>query len=393
MKIFSFKWILLGVCMISICSACDNIVNYNKHYDDGTSSDGSPIISAVYAATDDSDSVALSSASFDEMVKVVGVNLSHVKKIMLNDVEISVKDVYATNKIAYFPIPSTLPQNVTNKLVYTTEKGETTFDFKVDVPLLQVDGLYNEFAQPGDTVQMVGKYFDLYGFGTDGTSSKIMMNDENVKIDSISSSYMSIIIPKDAKDNSVITLSWKENGELKTYNVPFRQTSGVLITDYLNAGLWSSDLKQYIMVGKDTKRPDPPYGNQYLRINSTFSDWSWNQIFGGGFNFSDEDVIAHPENYCFKFEANSATGYPFYDSGSAGYIFSLNGGANYAWNPSSGVSFNTYGKWKTISIPLSSVATKGMTTGWIAFSFVLQPNSTWTVQHNFADFRIEKIKY
>ena len=67
---------------------------------------------------------------------------------MFNDVELPVGEVYATASSAYLPIPRQIPLEVNNKLYYETELGSTTYDFTVSVPLVQVDGLYNEFALP-----------------------------------------------------------------------------------------------------------------------------------------------------------------------------------------------------------------------------------------------------
>ena len=95
----------------------------------------------------------------------------------------------------------------------------------------------------------------------------------------------------------------------------------------------------------------------------------------------------------FKFEVCNSASYPFYDSAEYGYLFSLNGGTNYPWNPSSGMSFNTYGEWKTISIPLDKVASNGVPAPgtWSNFVLVMQPNADggWNVDHSFANFRIE----
>lgn len=387
--------VLAGFLLMGALTSCNDVVTYNKGYDDGTTSYGPPVINGVYAVEDDSSTTALHSVAMEQMVRISGENLSEVTKVTINGVDIPLSGVYAKNTSVFLTIPRAIPQDVSSKLVYTTAKGETTFDLSIAVPDLKIEGLYNEFAEPGDTVQVLGDYFDLYDFKKEGGSAKITMNGVDVPIDSLSNTYMSVIIPKTAGDNSVLTLSWKAAGGVEqTKNIPFRQMSGILFNDYLNAGLWDEGMKQYIVSGEEKGRPEPTIkGGQYIRIKGTFDAWGWNQILGCGFNYDNADVIAHPENYSFKFEVNSATGYPFYDSQSAGYLFSLNGGANYAWNPSSESSFNTYGHWRTVSIPLTSVASNGMASGYLNFMMVMQPTAEWNVEHNFANFRIEKTNY
>ena len=39
-----------------------------------------------------------------------------------------------------------MPEEITNKLYYETERGNTTCEFKLDVPVMEINGLYNEFA-------------------------------------------------------------------------------------------------------------------------------------------------------------------------------------------------------------------------------------------------------
>ncbi len=72
-----------------------------------------------------------------------------------------------------------------------------------------------------------------------------------------------------------------------------------------------------------------------------------------------------------------------------GYLIQLNNG-NYPWNPSANGSFNTYGKWCTVSIDLQTVSGNAFSEGWTGLSFILQPNSDWNVDHSFANIRIEK---
>lgn len=61
------------------------------------------------------------------------------------------------------------------------------------------------------------------------------------------------------------------------------------------------------------------------------------------------------------------------------------------------MSFNTYGQWQTISIPLSKVASKGVPgpNVWANFCMVIQPNTDggWKIDHSLANFRIEPVKF
>ena len=131
-------------------------------------------------------------------------------------------------------------------------------------------------------------------------------------------------------------------------------------------------------------------------VGVLFNDQNWSyviDIIKSKVNISPE-VAASPDEYLLKFDVCSAENTPFYNSADTGYRLVLNTGGNtsYAWNPSSVTSFGTYGKWRTISLDLVSVATKTqpLTEGNVNFEVAIHPNSNWTVNHSFANFRIEK---
>lgn len=368
-------------------TSCQDVVTYNDGYDDGMTSTGAPSITAIYHAEDTEMTAPLTEGAFEEMIKLVGENLSHVKVLRLNDVEVALSEIYATAQAAYFPIPRAVPGEVNNRLYYETELGNTSVDFTVNIPEVSVTGLYNEFALPGSSVKVNGNYFDLYGFGGTTPSSTITMNGVELEVDSLTEQYMSIVIPENAADNSTIVFSWEGSDGTKTVSVPYRNTTNILWNlDTSDAyGFWAGT--ELITAGSGEDEPDPLNG-PYFRVNGSYSSWSWNSLLCGGCNFPAE-VSAHPSDYWFKFEVNSASGNPFYDSGTAGYLIQLNGG-QYAWNPSVSGSFNTYGNWCTVCLELTDVATNGINDGWNNLFWIMQPNSDWNVDHSFANIRIEK---
>lgn len=367
--------------------SCQNVVTYNDGYDDGMTSAGAPSITAIYDAEDTEKTTPLTEGAFEDMIMVTGENLSSVKKIVLNDVEVATRDVYATAKAAYFPIPRIVPGEVNNKLYYETELGNTSIDFTVNIPEVSIIGLYNEFALPGSSVKVNGTFFDLYGFGGENVSSTITMNGIALEVDSLTEQYMSVVIPEDAADNSTIVFSWESAGGTKSVSVPYRNTVNMLWNlDTPDAyGFWAGT--ELITAGGSANEPTSLNGS-YFRINGSYGAWSWNNLLCGGCDFP-ADAAANPSDYWFKFEVNSASGNPFYDSASAGYLIQLNGG-QYVWNPSSASSFNTYGNWCTVRLDLAAIATNGLNAGWNDLFWIMQPNSDWNVDHSFANIRIER---
>ena len=388
MNKIKIKYLYISLLALFAMASCDDIVTYNDNYDDGMTSTGAPVINAIYDSEDTEYTTPLASAVFEQMLVITGDNLAQVKKIMFNDVEMQLSEVYATREKAFMPVPRQIPENVTNKIVYETELGSTTFDFTVNIPEVKVEGLYYEFCQPGDTVQIVGDYFDLYGFGGVTETSTIKMNGQDLKVDSISEGFMSVAIPENAQPNSVIDINYEGvNGSVHR-QISYMNTDGLL---------WNKDfVKSYSFPEKvsfvegNVEKGEPDY---YINLRGDFSAWGWVDIIKSTVNISPE-VADSPDEYLLKFDVCSAENTPFYNSADTGYRLVLNTGGNtsYAWNPSSVTSFGTYGKWRTISLDLVSVATKTqpLTEGNVNFEVAIHPNSNWTVNHSFANFRIEK---
>lgn len=390
------KSIILSVIAVSILPACSDVVHYNDDIEDIYAADGAPVINAIYDVQDLASETPLESGSLNQMIRISGKNLSHVKEISFNGIKVNPADVYATSKDSYVKIPRQIPETIDNTIVYTTELGTVKQTFEVTIPNLKLEGLANEFCKAGESVQVKGDFFDLFGFGVEGSDAHVTIDGTELAIDSITESYMSIVIPEGTLDNSLVTFEWKEVGD-RTYTrkVPFRSTKYIFMPDLYSVGWWDSSVKRFITDGSNAGDPVSTYGN-YFRITGHFDQWSWNS-FGGGSNWPDIDCSDGLENYVFKFEVCSSSSNPFYDSETWGYLFSLNDSDNYPWNPSAGLSFNTYGKWQTVSIPLSNVATKGVPAPgtWANFCMVLQPNTDggWNVDHSFANFRVEPANY
>lgn len=388
--------------MAMLMTACSDVVKYDEDVVDIFAADGAPEIVAIYDVQDTGKKQALEAGTLNQMIRIEGKNLSHVTSVTFNGIPVKVSEIYATSAASYLKIPRVIPQKVNNQLVYTTELGTITRTFKVDVPSLKLNGLSNEFCEAGETVAVSGEFFDLYDFGKAGSGSTITLNGQEVKVASINESGMSIVIPEGTPDRSLLEFKWTEMGGVKKEKkIPFRNNIGMLLpADLTTVGWWDKNVLNYITNG--THPGDPKkIATTFFRITGHFDQWSWNQ-FGGGGNWPEAfDCRQNPEDYVFKFEVCSNGDYPFPDSEGFGYHFALADNPNWSWNPSQGVSFNTYGKWQTISIPLTNVAgvkpenpipAPGT---WGNFCMVMQPNSDggWTVDHSFANFRIEPANY
>ncbi len=406
MKNISLNNILIGGLTLIAMASCSDVVDYEVP--DKFSSNGAPVVNAIYDIQDTEKANPLAEGKLAQLIHIEGKNLSHVKRILFNDVEVDLKEVYAESENSYIKIPRIIPGEITDKMVYETDKGSVTIEFPITIPSVELTGLMNEFALAGTSVQLAGANFDLYKFGDEETPVKIIIHNdelgysEELKTDSCTEEYTSIPIPEDAPDNSLITMSWEEIDGTHTKSISYRNTKMMLFGDYSND--IGSGFGDWLSLTDGTAVGDPvSLGFPFIRINGTFDAWSWNGSYAG-LMWSWEDVIANPENYVFKFEVASNKAFPSYgDNGingsrNGGFLLTLAGGANRCqWDPVSNGLFHTYGEWVTQTIPLVDVLGGGelKMDSWCNLEFVMQPNSgdQWNIDQCFGQFRIEPKTY
>lgn len=413
MKI-NIKNISLSAMAILAFASCSDVVDYSVP--DRTTNSGAPAISQIYDVQDTGYVAPLNGGVLNQMIHIKGQNLANAKKILFNDVDVDVRQVYATTDEAWVKIPRVIPGVQNDILLYETDKGTTEINFPVSIPSVEIEGLKNEFALQGNQVQITSDYMDLYGFNDTTETSPAKVYIENVDAgyrkeihcDSCSEKFTSIVIPKDCPDNSLIHFSWHEISGDKTATLPYRMTDQLMFGNFGgDLGWWNDWGKGLVTDGTNSGDPES-LGFGFLRVKGTYDAWSWNST-GFGCNWKWLDASAHPENYVLKFEVATNSSNPFNNYGDNGASGSKNGGYNFTlqaggegrcqFDPVSMGINNTYGKWVTVSIPLTDVLKGGSLptaeNQFIALELVMQPNTAdaWNVDHCFGQFRIEPKKY
>lgn len=413
MKI-NIKNISLSAMAILAFASCSDVVDYSVP--DRTTNSGAPAISQIYDVQDTGYVAPLNGGVLNQMIHIKGQNLANAKKIRFNDVDVDVCQVYATTDEAWVKIPRVIPGVQNDILLYETDKGTTEINFPVSIPSVEIEGLKNEFTLQGNQVQITSDYMDLYGFNDTTETSPAKVYIENVDAgyrkeihcDSCSEKFTSIVIPEDCPDNSLIHFSWHEISGDKTVTLPYRMTDQLMFGNFNgDLGWWNDWGKGLVTDGTNSGDPES-LGFGFLRVKGTYDAWSWNST-GFGCNWKWFDASAHPENYVLKFEVATNSSNPFKNYGDNGASGSKNGGYNLTlqaggegrcqFDPVSMGINNTYGKWVTVSIPLTDVLKGGsLPTAedqFIALEFVMQPNTAdaWNVDHCFGQFRIEPKKY
>ena len=384
MKIKNIIYALSLTVVALFATSCNDIVDYNDNWDNQLTSYGPPSIRKI--ATPYDTLTALSTGALTQMIIIQGNNLTDVKSILFNDVEVDLSTIYAMRHKITLPIPRILPENVTNTLTVETEKGITTFPFEVTIPPLVVKGFYNEFVQPGDTAQIVGDFLDLYEITEElGTFT---LNGSDVKVLDFTDKSFSIIVPEGTPDNSVFTLSSPKLDNSMSFKY---RDLGIQILNYedLNSnGMWAGG--EYVTDGTKPGDPEPLVG-KYTRFAGSFGAWAWTNVFGGGFNLNEADIANNPQDYYVKFEILTKQDKPIND-------FEKIIMQNMDWYPSSGgLSFNTYGKWMTVTLNATDVfkddnapTKSSLAVGWNGFGIVHQPANEVSPDFSICNFRFIK---
>lgn len=365
-----------------VCS-CNDIVDYNDGYTPAgqIENQGAPVINGVYDVTDTELEHPLTKADKGLTVRIVGQNLNHVQSVTFNTIAVDLTNSYTYADGAVLTIPSKICMAHENKIAYTTDKGSTSFDFIVNIPDLQINGLLNEFEQAGNWVTITGDNLDTYEFGS---ASKVYLGDQELETSDVTTTTMKVRIPENTPDNSIVTLKWQDvNGENKTKDLPFRNTNALLFPNI-------SDTRPTVS-GGDWKINVADNAIHFMKGDAPLGQWSWNTVDMQA-NRQGLPDINNYDDYVVKFEIRNETENPFMDNTNLKIV--VNWGSDYPVVLGDGKGLNTLGEWQTISIPLSQAADPGKVpavNSWLPIRFILQPGSDNYVPNFYiANLRIEK---
>jgi hypothetical protein len=373
-----------------LLASCQDVVEYQAILDASNTSTGAPKITKISPVTDRTKEIT--GGELSQIIIIQGTNLAGVKAIYFNDVESDIKDVYVKVNEIVLPVPRVLPLEVTNKIKIVTELGETSAPFEVNIPPLVLKGLKNEFALPGDTVNIVGDNFDIYKFTEEDLV--IRLNNTSVKIIEATQTVIRVEIPSGAQDNSVISLSSPNVTEAKT--IPYRKSGFAgIILDNLARGHWGG--AEWQTDGTKLGDPKPIINRPFIHIIKTVGQYS-------GFEFlncnttavtaaEDLDFFAHPENYYFKFELNTDIAHPITR---LSFLFQWNWQNAYLWIAGENGSLNTFGEWETMTFEATDVFTQYQSTEKFTFDYLndfriwMNPYEASDLNFSVCNFRVEK---
>lgn len=335
-------------------SACQDVVEVEdlKAKDD-IPSNGAPEITKIVLANDKE--FEIDGADFEDMVRIEGKNLDNVVSVKFNDVEVDPKEIYARYDMLLAPVPRQLPGEVTDMLYITTKNGSVSRPFTVSIPELKIDGLQNEFTNPGDTTVISGDNFDLYGITVE--QADVRIGNAICTVIDATRSDITLQIPANAQPNTDLTIQGGEMAE--PVAIPYMNT-GHQIFDFndwpgsggfTHSSQFPDNTLNFLCDGTEGDGyPEPlDEGMKYLRFHGNVGAWGWMVLWAGYIQVPAE-VAADPAAYNLCFEVCTNASYPLNSTTRIAL-------GNFMWMPgASGIPVNTYGGWRTMRIGLDEVS-------------------------------------
>ena len=326
-------------------------------------------------------------ASLGSSICIVGNNLTSIKKRLFNDVPAVLNTSYMTSNTILLNVPETLPEQVTDSLYMITGGNDTiAYPFKVVIPAPVVSSMSDEHAVPGEEVTIVGNYFlDYEGEGQD--LRIIVGKDYQIprkNITSITQTALKFVVPENMPHDYIsvrsiygtTTAKFKymdTTGMLFDFDTPWDGTNVLGNHGWHNQKILNDENSRegnYLMLGDADLAADAPWNDG----NFSFEYWpgTWNGTFDGdGPKLCDIADFSKWQNKALKFEMSIPEDHPW-TSGPLQIIFSntstvtlptanntffheqgkISRALYMPWN-NDDLSYDTGGKWITVTIPFS----------------------------------------
>ena len=345
-------------------------------------SGGSPTIRYIRPVNVESADSLLTGAYMDNNICIVGENLRSITKMLFNDQEAKLVPSLITDNTMIVTVPGQIPSVVYNKIFMINNANDTTtYDFKVLVPGPSINNMSNEWAQAGEQATIYGNYF----VDDPNTPLTLTISGRKIDIEEFDISHITFTVPSGLSEGP-IEISTVYGKVKPKFN--YRDTNGMLFNDWgtFDAGDVSTGLTNHGWHAQKIMSDDNSLDGSYLMLgdcdledgswmdgNVSFEYWpgDWDGTFTGvNSRLSDLVSFADFANMALKFEVNIPSSNPWTNL-SMQVIFSGDeqvtlptanntffNGTDYAralWTPWSKTgSYDTGGKWETVTIPLST---------------------------------------
>ena len=345
-------------------------------------SGGTPTIRYIRPVNVESADSLLTGAYMDNNICIVGENLRSITKMLFNDQEAKLVPSLITNNTLIVAVPSQIPGEVFNKIFMINNSNDTTtYDFKVLVPGPTINNMSNEWAKGGEQATIYGNYF----VDDPNTPLTLTINGTKVDIEEFDISHLTFTVPNGLEEGpiEVSTVYGKKKAKFN-----YHDTTGMLFNDFgtYDAGEKSTGLTNHGWHAQKIVSDENSLDGSYLQLGDvdiedgtwadsdvSFEYWpgDWDGTFtGANSRLSDLVSFADFANMALKFEVNIPSSNPWTNlsmqcifSGDAQVTLptannTFFNGTDYPrglWTPWSKTgSYDTGGKWTTVTLPLST---------------------------------------
>ncbi len=345
-------------------------------------SGGTPTIRYIRPVNVESADSLLTGAYMDKNICIVGENLRSITKMLFNDQEAKLVPSLITNNTLIVTVPGQIPGEVFNKIFMINNSNDTTtYDFKVLVPGPTINNMSNEWAKGGEQATIYGNYF----VDDPNTPLKLTINGYTMPIEEFDISHITFTVPAGLTEGpiEVSTIYGKKKAKFN-----YHDTTGMLFNDFgtYDAGEKSTGLTNHGWHAQKIVSDENSLDGSYLQLGDvdiedgtwadsdvSFEYWpgDWDGTFTGvNSRLSDLVSFADFANMALKFEVNIPSSNPWTNlsmqcifSGDAQVTLptannAFFNGTDYPrglWTPWSKTgSYDTGGKWTTVTLPLST---------------------------------------
>jgi len=182
--------LLISAVLSGSLASCDRI-DYPDRF---VQASGVPTVHFVRPADSD---VAITQASLEQVICIVGDNLRSVHDLYFNDQKAILNTSYITDNTLIAAVPKNLPGEATDKMyLITRDSTVVAYDFKVLLPAPKISAMSFEWAEPGETVTITGSYFAL-------PMTVEFPGAEAKEISNISISSFDVVVPEGAQPGKI----------------------------------------------------------------------------------------------------------------------------------------------------------------------------------------------
>ena len=398
MKIKNINGALFAVALAAVSAGFTSCEDEPDKYEIAGGTPTIDYVRPVDAASKDS---LLTEASLNNTICIVGRNLRSVTKINFNDQAAVLNTSYMTDNTIIVTVPKNIPGKVTDKIYFITNNKDTLdYNFKTVVPAPTINGMSNEWAAPGEEVTINGDYFLDYADShltiKVGDNYTIPYEDLKISLNSIRFN-----MPEDMPKHEPITITtingttkagfrYMDNrGMLFDFDTPWKEGGDVLGNNGWHNRTITSDgtslSGNYMVLGETAMGADGGWNDGNFSFEYWPGSWQDPETYSSRPRMQDLADFSDWKNMSLKFEmcipkdngwsaapmqiyfgsvtqvSNGAAGvkdiYGNVLAGANNTFFHEQGKLARAlympWQNTDDKTYNTEGKWVTVTIPLA----------------------------------------